>query len=126
MIRPIPLAAPDGTVYAYACGRCHRVAGGTHVPGPVSPVARLAGYSLERATRCCVCPCGAPSGDGLWRKCADCDARDIAAWKARHASTADARSARGMRECDACAGWGGPVLSDADCDTCGGKGEVPL
>lgn len=26
MSAPIPLAAPDGTVYAYACGRCHRLA----------------------------------------------------------------------------------------------------
>ncbi len=128
MSAPIPLAAPDGTVYAYACGRCHRVAGGVHVPGPVSPVARLAELSLHRATRCCVCQCGAPmSPASRWRACDACSAEHDARLAAQHEAHRATLAARGVRVCEACNGYGyGCDRADTDCDACGGTGEVPL
>lgn len=131
MSAPIPLAAPDGAVYAYACGRCHRVAGGVHVPGPVSPVARLAELSLHRATRCCVCQCGAPmSPASRWRECDACSAKhdaESAAYRAAYRSArAKSLAARGMRECALCDGTGSLDLDDVDCGACGGTGAVAL
>ena len=127
MSNPIPLATADGTVYAYACGRCHRVAGGVHVPGPVSPVARLAELSLYRATRCCVCQCGAPmSPASRWRACDACSADHDASLAEQREAARAALAARGVRECDACGGYGCDDRADADCDACGGTGEVPL
>lgn len=77
-MNPIPLSAPDGRVYAYACGVCHHVAGGASLlvcwdePGPI-PV--LVEGSLSKATSCCTChTCGTPNPRGtdslLW--CATC------------------------------------------------------
>lgn len=131
MSDPIPLSAPGGTVYAYACGRCHRVAGGVHVPGPVSPVDRLAGLSMQRATRCCVCQCGAAmSPTSRWRACDACsaahDARLAAQRAAYRAARAKDLAARGMRECALCDGTGSLDLDLVDCHACGGTGEVPL
>ena len=128
----IPLTAPDGTVYAYACGRCHRVAGGVHTTDATSPVARLAGYSLGRAARCCVCRCGAPVRVALWHTtlCDACHARDVAETEARIAARDAARAAdlaaRGMRECVPCRGFGCDDRADEECPDCDGTGEVPL
>lgn len=76
---PIPLSAPDGQVYAYACCRCHHVGGGMSIWGhPVTsgPVATLVESSLRDATRCCTClGCGIGPVDGF--ACPDC-ARDQA------------------------------------------------
>jgi hypothetical protein len=74
-VKPIPLSAPDGRVYAYACGYCHHVGGGSQVPGGDvgGPEPREVSGSLGRATRCCTCRCGAqrsapdPDDDGYSR-----------------------------------------------------------
>lgn len=60
-MNPIPLSAPDGIVYAYACGECHHVHAGTHLlcdhaPKDVSEFAET--YKFD-AFQCC--------------KCSDCD-----------------------------------------------------
>lgn len=57
MSDPIPLSAPDGTVYAWACGECRRVYGakdGCDATGIRYGMPHLS------AERCCMkCPCGA-------------------------------------------------------------------
>ena len=126
MSSPIPLSAPDGTVYAYACGRCHRVAAGENVHP-----SRLARLSLERATRCCVCQCGAAmSPTSRWRACDACCAKHDAKLAAQRAAYRAARAkhlaARGRRECAVCDGTGSLDIDDVACGVCGGTGEVPL
>jgi len=46
----IPLSAPDGTVYAYACGECQLVS-----PGYGSSLAIRVAASKAAAESCCVC-----------------------------------------------------------------------
>lgn len=70
--RPIPLSAPDGTVYAYACSRCRRVS----QPWVVHPQLDVLPPDAARESRrlaemCCpdLCPgCRVPAG-GLCREC---------------------------------------------------------
>lgn len=67
---PIPLTAPDGRLFGYACARClhvkHPIEGGTFE-------ARLE-HSLEDAQRCCSChDCGVPL-KRRWQ-CDDCAAK---------------------------------------------------
>ena len=75
-MNPIPLAAPDGRVYAYACGTCHLVAGGSTpmwIEDPPGPASRIVEGIRQRAERCCTCfRCATPMNrlDGLY--CADC------------------------------------------------------
>lgn len=78
---PIPLAAPDGTVYAYACGWCRkvRVAGERMVDHDDALVAASAESSEADAERCCTCSrCGAHSEHRLfdreppWGWCLKC------------------------------------------------------
>lgn len=61
-MNPIPLSAPDGRVYAYACGVCHNVQAGAYAmaPWPASdPHENLTEDSKRDATRCCTCStCG--------------------------------------------------------------------
>lgn len=51
----IPLAAPDGTVYAYACGECHRVPWGSYDRTRKVTVAEDATQSKLTADKCCLC-----------------------------------------------------------------------
>lgn len=58
---PIPLAAPDGTVYAWACAVCHHVSAGSAMLAPHGPedIARLAESFRGNAAACCRCrKCG--------------------------------------------------------------------
>lgn len=79
MSDPMPLTAPDGTVYAYACGRCRRVKGGSEYASRVysdDEVAQMANHSRNDAERCCTCRgCGA-SIDEPYGMCAPCKAAD--------------------------------------------------
>jgi hypothetical protein len=126
MSAPIPLAAPDGTVYAYACGTCHNTFA-TSYQRPRADVARLAAGYLRAAERCCMCDCGAPADPTQWaRTCAACAAREAAERGARAEARAADLAARGMQECAVCDGTGSLDLDDVDCDACGGTGEVPL
>lgn len=50
---PIPLSAPDGTVYVYACGECHRVHDPYDVPGRYPTIADVARQSRVEAEGCC-------------------------------------------------------------------------
>lgn len=57
MANAIPLSAPDGTVYAYACGVCHHVRASLSAMGPcdVEGVTRIAETNKPDAERCCRC-----------------------------------------------------------------------
>lgn len=73
-MNPIPLSAPDGRLYTYACGVCHNVAGGSHAMGPWpadGPHENLIEWFQRDAARCCTCmDCGAgPVSSG----CDDCN-----------------------------------------------------
>ena len=73
-MNPLPLTAPDGRVYAYACGVCHQVSGG------VSKLVRLDGPdeslvegSCVGATSCCAClRCGALLSEERYGTCLAC------------------------------------------------------
>jgi len=120
---PIPLAAPDGTVYAYACGTCHRV----HVTYARSAtIDQRVASARRQAARCCVCDCGEPADPTAFsRQCRACfvvlRADEIARAEVRRVALAE----RGMMDCLSCYGrvYAGNGLR---CDDCGGTGEVPL
>jgi hypothetical protein len=87
----IPLAGPDGTVYAYACGRCRRVARGISRMVDTYDdeiVADMAEHSRADAESCCTCQkCkGVREGAGLFGAsflCAACEAADAPLREAR-------------------------------------------
>lgn len=51
----IPLTAPDGTVYAYACGECKRVPWGSYDRTGKATAAEDAARSKLVADKCCLC-----------------------------------------------------------------------
>lgn len=64
-MNPIPLTAPNGRIYAYACGRCH------HIPGHGERLVVVPGFPdfnevnrrYQAARLCCTCrACGAALG----------------------------------------------------------------
>lgn len=76
---PIPLSAPDGTVYAYACGRCRQIGGGISKSSRPKDeaVAFAAEWSHRDADRCCrcsTCQSGLPV-DVAFGWCAECEAK---------------------------------------------------
>lgn len=73
VVGPVPLAAPDGTVYAYACGRCHRVGMADLVSLKAADVRAMAEASRGRAKGCCVCSRCGTAGDYWPRICPVCD-----------------------------------------------------
>jgi hypothetical protein len=81
-MNPIPLTAPDGRVYAYACGQCHRVGGGSSLLGVTEtdgPVPVLVRASLCDATSCCTCrDCGDRLAVGGWGGYCD-----LCSWRGR-------------------------------------------
>ena len=58
----IPLSAPNGYVYAYACGRCHNVKASAEILGlRDAPEPDMAERSQHDADACCACTrCGRP------------------------------------------------------------------
>lgn len=70
-MNPIPLSAPDGRVYAYACGRCHHVGGGSSMlvrEDLDGPLVRLVDHSRRDADQCCTChDCRTPLTRDEWR-----------------------------------------------------------
>ena len=119
---PFPLAAPDGRVYAYACGVCHHVHGGpTRLVRLDGPDERIVASSLENAEACCRCserPCGAPLEEGrfyrLSGRCARCEGiagcGDLV-WSMAHMGHGVCEHCGGERaECDCFV---------EDCKTCG-------
>jgi hypothetical protein len=85
---PIPLTAPDGRVFGYACARClhvkHPIEGGTFED-------RLR-YSLEDAESCCSCrDCGVPL-KRRWQ-CDICAAKERERWSQHLEETRPAREA---------------------------------
>ena len=124
MSAPIPLAAPDGTVYAYACGRCHNVCAGSTMR-PRADVEALASSYHRRAARCCVCDCGAPVDPVVWNhKCRPCADRERVEAEARAEARRADLAARGVQECPWCLAIDGSHFDE--CSHCGGTGEVPL
>lgn len=81
-MRPIPLAAPDGQIYAYACSHCRHVAGGSSSlmfpPKIDGPHRELVESSHRGATNCCIChSCGMLVELETWGiRCADCQRAD--------------------------------------------------
>lgn len=51
----IPLSAPDGTVYAYACGECQLVPWGSYDRTGATTVTARAATSKLTADKCCLC-----------------------------------------------------------------------
>ena len=123
MSSPIPLSAPDGTVYAYACGRCRRVWASGHSTAEVQDVAEMADRYREETERCCVCSeCGSEVDDDARgdRTCTRCHEETMARHRAHREAHHAALAARGVRVCPECYD-----LCDG-CGVCGGTGEVPL
>lgn len=78
MTSPVALTRPDGSVHAYACGRCGMVGGGGTWRGPDSVTGLCCAHpddSRSDAERCCTCTtCGAVTETGApW--CAACEAK---------------------------------------------------
>ena len=73
MMDAIPLSAPDGTIYSYACGKCHRVRARSDMSTrSFSQVDLSASASKTMAEECCACrKCGKFTGREL-RVCAKC------------------------------------------------------
>lgn len=68
---PIPLAAPDGRIFAYACPRCLRPKASVSCADFNAFVA----HSLEFAAKCCLCRrCGVPLQDSWSSQCDPCNA----------------------------------------------------
>jgi hypothetical protein len=76
---PIPLTAPDGRVFAYACPRC------LHVNSSLSggDLQKRIEWSWKGADRCCRCrDCGVVV-DSQWKiRCAACEVKERARWDA--------------------------------------------
>ncbi|MFI5296524.1 MAG: hypothetical protein ACHREM_00380 [Polyangiales bacterium] len=77
-MNPIPLSAPDGTVFTYACGVCRRIQSTGHmlVRHTDECVASIADGAKRGAEACCVCrACKAPlaEDDGFFT-CKSCSA----------------------------------------------------
>lgn len=90
MANPIPLAAPDGRVYAYACGHCHKLGAMADqmgkpeedAPPADGPDEGLAAFNREMAADCCTCR---TCGKVRWMRgteCASCTERQRAEWEA--------------------------------------------
>lgn len=73
-MNPIPLSAPSGRVYAYACGICHHTCASSELwgrPETSGPHEELVEASERDAERCCTClRCRRPGVDGF---CDDCN-----------------------------------------------------
>lgn len=95
---PIPLTAPDGRLFGYACARClhikSSIEGGTFE-------SRLQ-HSLEDALRCCSCrDCGKPL-KRRWQ-CDDCAKAEREKWDAHLEATRPERDAEQARRDEALA-----------------------
>lgn len=81
-MNPIRLSAPDGRVYAYACGVCHNIpAGGFHLgPWPADgPHDGAPERSHDMAEECCTCrSCGA--GPVALMGCDPCNLKRSQRW----------------------------------------------
>lgn len=72
MTHPIPLSAPDGALYAFACGACHRVHAPTRQDKAAPAVEHLA-HPQAMAETCCTCRrCGAQTPSPLDWVCEAC------------------------------------------------------
>lgn len=75
MSDPFALTRQDGTIHAYACGRCGQVGGGGSWCGP-DPITGFCcvgpDHSREDAMRCCTCRCGVPVRETGSIDCAAC------------------------------------------------------
>lgn len=92
-MNPIPLKRPDGTLHAYACGRCNVVGCAGSVRGSGDPaggwVALDAEETLRAAEQCCTCRvCEKPAqpGSGECDACAERRRAERAAVDAVYAS----------------------------------------
>jgi len=73
---PIPLAAPDGTVFGYACPRCWQIRSPVHAFTRVEPTAEVLAQRRNDADRCCRCyACNRALAAGSLGKCKSCRAK---------------------------------------------------
>jgi hypothetical protein len=138
-MNPIPLSAPDGRIYSYACSECHRVPAHGHIGGDHDgPSAQIIQSVCARAARCCTCrTCEAPRPRGIagfgWQ-CAPCTWRSdwIAFWRdlAREI-TGPSPDDHPSSLCKCACGEHGDKHDDgckwaeAMCKTCKGNGHCP-
>jgi hypothetical protein len=95
---PIPLTAPDGRLFGYACPRCRYIRGGGISGGTFED---RVGYSLEQASACCLCrDCSAVVKHSHIR-CDMCEAQSRADFAARMEAERPEREAREKRVADA-------------------------
>jgi len=92
-MKAIPLAAPDGTVFAYACGVCNRVRAGSHkmVRHTRADVRSFADSYREEADDCCKCRrCGKQINTrGISFVCKKCEPAEEAERAANQAEFAE-------------------------------------
>lgn len=73
-MNPIPLSAPDGRIYAYACGTCHHVRSSSTpmwIDDPPGP--QCVEHRRKEAEACCTChSCHAPMSRINGPTCAAC------------------------------------------------------
>lgn len=87
----IPLSSPEGVIYAYACGLCHRVHSGTiFKENDESEVAIELKFSQENAEECCKCRSCDKVKRGLFI-CDECVAKQEAEWEAEEVPRKAAR-----------------------------------
>lgn len=111
MSTPIPLADPQGRVWAYLCGHCHHLGAQPELlVGQDEPTEDLVESSRGDAERCCTCcRCGklsAGPGERMFhsRPCAACKPADDAELAERQAKWARMEETRKARHA---AGWDG-------------------
>lgn len=117
MSDPVAVTLPDGTVRAWACGRCLSVGLASHRMGPL-----LIALSRRSAESCCLCvDCRAvpatPLEEGNPWRCPRCAALIDLAISGAPRGEADAAHDATADECDECDGRG-------VCSGCHGTGEA--
>lgn len=92
---PIPLTLPDGTLHAWACGRCKTVNSSNQKRAWCYADVE---WTFREAQMCCTChTCRVPVEVGEW-SCAQCSAKSQADRAVQEATAASAVSAHESRE----------------------------
>lgn len=96
-MKPISLRSPNGTIYAYACGVCHHIAGTGGSFLVRVPPGTFAERALEEACACCrcrTCKRALKKAEGRFGNCAACEIAERAKEAERQEQYRAERSAR--------------------------------
>lgn len=124
MSNPVPLTGPDGRTWAWACGRCNRLASCGSTLAAVEDIDDQAERFLWDARDCCVCRiCKQPTDDAApshW-ECSRCEESRQAKQAVEHEALVAKLAAEGRRLCPNrfCG-------IEGECEACGDEGTVPL